>query len=278
MAKAAKLRSEEDVVDLQGRRVLITGASRGIGEALARRFAEAGARVALLARNAEALRALADELGGTAHPADLADPGVVAGLLERVEAEGGPVDVLVNNAGVDGGGYFPELDPEEIDRVFQVNLVAPVQLCRQVLPGMLERARGRIVNVSSIAGVAAFPGMVAYASTKAGLSHFTEILALDLRGLPVGTTLVELGPVPTDMLDRIDAYQPSRDSFDRGYRLGLIVDVPRERVADEVVRAVERDRAHVLLPKRAIAYPLLAQLPREIARLTLTGIRHREEN
>jgi short-subunit dehydrogenase len=264
-------------MDLSGRRVLITGASRGIGEALARRFAAAGAEVALLARSAEALRALADELGGSAHPADLADPAAVAGLVERVERDGGPVDILVNNAALDGGGYFPDLDAGEIGDVFQVNLVSAVQLCRQVLPGMLDRGRGRIVNISSMAGIAAFPGMAAYAATKAGLSQFTETLALDLKGLPVGTTLVELGPIPTDMLERVDDYGPTRDSFDRGYRLGLIVDVPRERVADDVVRAVERDRAHVRLPKRAIVYPLLAQVPREIARLALTGISHREE-
>jgi len=266
-----------DGVELDGRRALITGASRGIGEALARRFAEAGADVALVARNEDAIRALADELGGTAHPADLADPAVVSGLVDRVEADGGPIDVLVNNAGLDGGGYFPAMEPGELDRVLHVNLVAVLQLCRQVLPGMLERGRGRIVNISSMAGAAAFPGMAAYAATKAGLSHFTETLALDLRGLPVGTTLVELGPIPTDMLDHVDTYQPTRDAFDRGYRLGLIVDVPRERVADEVVRAVERDRMHVRLPKRAAGYPLLTQLPRELTRLTLTGIRHRED-
>jgi len=264
-------------MDLTDRRVLITGASRGIGEALARRFAEAGAQVALLARSPEALRALADELGGTAHPADLADPEAVTGLVERVEAEGGPVDVLVNNAALDGGGYFPEIDPDEIGAVVQVNLAAVLQLCRQALPGMLERGQGRIVNISSMAGVAAFPGMAVYAATKAGLSQFTETLALDLRGLRVGTTLVELGPIPTDLLDRVDAYPPTRDSFDRAYRLGLIADVPRERVAEEVVRAVERDRAHVRLPKRAVAYPLMTQLPRELTRLTLTGVRHRRE-
>jgi short-subunit dehydrogenase len=264
-------------VDLDGRRVLITGASRGIGEALAHRFAEAGASVALLARNEAALRALADELGGTAHPTDLAEPAAIPGLIDRIEAEGGPLDVLVNNAALDGGGYFPGLDPDELERVFQVNLVAAVRLCRQVLPGMLDRGRGRIVNISSMAGVAAFPGMAAYAATKAGLSHFTEALALDLKGLAVGTTLVELGPIPTDMLDHVDAYQPTRDSFARAYRLGLIVDVPRERVADEVVRAVEQDHMHVRLPKRAVGFPLLTQLPREVTRLGLTGIRHREE-
>jgi short-subunit dehydrogenase len=264
-------------MDLAGRRVLITGASRGIGEALARRFAGAGADVALVARNAEALDALAGELGGTAVVADLADPAAVTGVVERVEADGGPVDVLVNNAALDGGGWFPELDPDAVADVVQVNLAAALQLCRQALPGMLERRRGRIVNISSMAGVSAFPGMAAYAATKAGLTQFTEILALDLKGLPVGTTLVELGPIPTDMLDRVESYQPTRDAFARAYRFGLIADVPRDRVAAEVVRAVQRDRAHVRLPKRAMASPLIAQLPREVARLGLTGIRHQEK-
>jgi short-subunit dehydrogenase len=245
---------------------------------MAHRFAEAGAEVVLVARTASALRELADELGGTAHPADLADPRVVADLIEQVEARAGPVDVLVNNAALDGGGWFPDIDPEELDRVFRVNLTSAAELCRQVLPGRLERGRGRIVNVSSMAAVAAFPGMVAYAASKAGLSQFTEILALDLRGLPVGTTLVELGPVPTELLDRADEYQPTRDAFDRSYRLGLIVDVPPERVADEVVRAVKRDRAHVRLPWRTAGYPLLAQVPREVVRFTLSGMRHREES
>ena len=196
-------------MDLNGRRVLITGASRGIGEATARRFADAGATVALVARNADALEQLATELSGTAHPADLTDPDTVDALIGRVEDESGPVDVLVNNAGVDSVGAFVEMDPGDLQRIYQLNLVAPVQLTRQVLPGMLERGRGRIVNVSSLAGVAAYPGMVSYASTKAGLSQFTEVLALDLQGLPVGTTLVELGPIPTDMLDNVESYAPT---------------------------------------------------------------------
>jgi short-subunit dehydrogenase len=265
-------------MDVRGRRVLITGASRGIGEAMARRFAEAGARLALVARSASTLEQLADELDGTAHPADLADPAAVSDLVGRVEAAAGPVDVLVNNAALDGGGWFPDIDPGELDRVFQVNLTSAAQLCRQVLPGMLDRGGGHIVNVSSMAAVAAFPGMAAYAATKAGLSQFTEILALDLRDLPVGTTLVELGPVRTELLARADEYRPTRDAFDRGYRLGLIADVPRERVADEVVRAVERGRAHVRLPWRAVGFSLLAQLPREVVRVALSDLPHREES
>src|ERR1700691_5541261 len=98
-------------MQLQGKRVLITGASRGIGEALAHRFAGAGAKVALVARSQNALRSVAAELGGSAHPADLSDPTEVATLIQRVEDEAGPIDVLVNNAGLDVVGGFCEAPP-----------------------------------------------------------------------------------------------------------------------------------------------------------------------
>lgn len=261
-------------MDLQGRRVLVTGASRGIGEATARAFAAAGATVALVARDAARLTALADELGGSAHPCDLTDAAATAELVPTVEAEAGPIDVLVNNAGLAPGGFFPDLDPVELEAAYRVNLLAPVELCRAVLPAMLQRGRGHLVNVSSLAGVAAYPGMAVYASTKAGLTQFTEVLALDLKGLPVGTTVVQLGPIPTDMLDHVNDYAPTRDSFDRGYRLRLIVDIPREQVADAIVDAVRRDRSHVRLPRRAAAFPLLAEAPRRISDLLLTGVRH----
>src|SRR5438270_4851520 len=115
-------------MELAGRRVLITGASRGIGEALARRFATAGAGVALVARSEEPLKRLASETGGVAFPADLNDRAAVRGLIERVEADGGPVDVLVNNAGIDLAGWLPGAEPAELERLYQVNLVAPAVL------------------------------------------------------------------------------------------------------------------------------------------------------
>src|SRR4051794_41330622 len=95
-------------MDVHGKRVLITGASRGIGEAMAERFAAAGATVALVARSADAIEKLAERLGGTAHPCDLTDTDAVVGLIDRVEQEAGPVDVLVNNAGIDAGGWALE--------------------------------------------------------------------------------------------------------------------------------------------------------------------------
>jgi uncharacterized protein len=264
-------------MELQGKRVLITGASRGIGEALAIAFAGAGARVALVARSEGPLKELASRLGGTAHPADLSDTETVNGLIARVEADGGPVDVLVNNAGLDMANAFVNTDARDLDQIYRVNLLAPVQLTRQVLPGMLSRGSGHIVNISSMAGTAVFPGLVAYSSTKAGLTHFTAGLRADLRGKPIGTTVVELGPIPTDMLDHVDDYKPTGDSFKRSYRLQLLVDVPKETVAADVVEAVQKNRRHVRHPKRAALFPLLAEAPRRTVELLLTGVRHQAD-
>jgi short-subunit dehydrogenase len=263
-------------MDLQRRRVLVTGASRGIGEELARSFAAAGATLALVARSEAPLKALAGEIDGVAFPTDLADPTVTAQLLDRVERDGGPVDVLVNNAGVDLAGAFQNAEPAALEQVFRVNLLTPVQLCRQAIPRMLERGRGHIVNISSLAGVGAFPGLAAYSSSKAGLSHFTAGLRADLRGLPVNTTLVEVGPIPTDMLSHVDNYRPTALSFRRFYRLQLLVDKPRELLADQVVNAVAHNKKHVRLPRRAALFPLLTEAPRRTTELLLARVPHQD--
>jgi short-subunit dehydrogenase len=259
-------------MQLAGARVLVTGASRGIGAAIAARFAEGGARVALVARSAEPLQALATALGGTAHVADLADHQQLAGLVSRVEADGGPVDVLVNNAGVGLAAHLAGCDAETVERTYRLNLLAPAELCRQAVPGMLRRGRGHLVNVSSFAGVAAFPGLCVYGSSKAGLSHLTAGLRADLRGTAVRTTLVEVGPVPSDLLDGLNAYGPTDGSFRRMHRLRLLADVTAADVATAVVRAVRRDRRHVRLPRRGAVAPLLAEVPRRVVELVLTGV------
>ena len=261
-------------MELEGKRALITGASRGIGEALARAFADAGATVALVARTEEALRPLAVELGGSAHVADLSDPPQVATLMHRVEDEVGPVDVLVNNAGIDNIVGFTDTLDDDLRRVTEVNYLAPAELCRQAVPRMLRRGGGYIVNVSSLAGCVALPGLVDYSASKAALSHFTAGLRADLRGLPIRTTLVELGPIPTDMQTRAENYAPTANSFRRFYRTRLIVDVPREKVAEQVVSAVMKNRNHVRLPKRAVVFPILAEVPRRTTELLLTGVPH----
>ena len=263
-------------MELRGKRVLITGASRGIGEALADKFTDAGASVALVARTRGALETLAARLGGTAHAADLSDPVQVADLIKRVEDEAGPVDVLVNNAGTGTACGFTDAPDEALREVTEVNYLAPAELCRQVIPLMLRRGGGHIVNVSSLAGTAVFPGLVTYSASKAALSHFTAGLRADLRGLPIGTTLVELGPVPTDMLAGTDDFQPTAKSFERFYRARLSVDVPRAKVADEIVRAVQKGKKHVRLPKRSAVSSMLAEAPRRFTELALTGVRPRE--
>jgi short-subunit dehydrogenase len=261
-------------VNLAGRRALVTGASRGIGEAIARELAARGAAVALVARSEGPLKQLATELDGVAYPADLAEPDQVEELLARVEADG-PIDILVNNAGLDEAGWFPEMAADRQRAILQVNLATPMTLCRQVIPGMLERGRGHVVNVSSLGGVAPLPGLTAYGTTKAGLSHFTAGLRADLKGLPVGTTLVELGPVPSDMLTEVKAYPPTGDGFQRAYRLRILADVAREKVAADVVAAIEHDRRHVRHPKRALAFSLAAEFPRRFAEVLLSGVRPR---
>jgi short-subunit dehydrogenase len=262
-------------MELQGRRVLITGASRGIGEALAEKFAAAGSTVALVARTKDAIESTAARLGGSAHVADLSDPEQVANLIGRVEDEAGPVDVLVNNAGNGMPAGFADAPDDILRMTTEVCYLAPAELCRQAIPRMLRRGGGHIVNVSSLAGTAVVPGLVTYSAAKAALSHFTAGLRTDFRGLPLGTTLVELGPVPTDMLAQADDYEPTGKSFARFYRLGMFADVPREKVAAEVVNAVQKGKRHVRLPKRGAAMAMFVEMPRRSTELLLTGVPHR---
>ncbi len=242
---------------------------------MAAELAGAGARLALVARSRDGLEEVAASLpSATVHPCDLAEPLEVEGLVGRVEAEGGPVDVLVNNAGLAHAGDLLAIDQADVRQVFQVNLLTPVELCRQVLPGMLDRGAGHVVNISSLAGVAAFPGLAVYASTKAGLTQFTAAMRADLRGRPIGTTLVEVGPVPTEMLDAIDRYEPLHRSFARFARLQLLPDTPPERVAREVVAAITAGRRHVRLPRRAAGFALLHEAPRRLTEVLLTRVPH----
>jgi uncharacterized protein len=259
-------------MELQGRRVLVTGASRGIGEALAVAFAKAGAHVVVTARSEDQIRGLADRIGGVALAADLSDPHVLADLLERIEAEWGSVDVLVNNAGAEDSAYLPEQSGQAIDDMVNVNVRATIHLSRLALPRMLARGEGHIVNVSSMGGAAVFPGLAVYSATKAAISHFTAGLRADLRGLPIGTTLVELGPIQTKMLAQVNAYEPARAAYARFYRLHLVVDTPTERVAQAVVAAVRKSRRHVRLPSRAGLLPALAEAPRWLMEMLLTGV------
>jgi uncharacterized protein len=259
-------------MELTGRLVVVTGASRGIGEAIAAAAAARGARVVGVARNAELVARSMTAVGGAAVVADLGDAAQVDGLVARIEAEHGLVDVWVNNAGVDEIGLFADATAARVRTIHQINLLAPIELCRQVLPGMRSRGRGHLVNVSSMAGSAAFAGMTLYASTKGGLSTFHRVLRSEMRGGPVGSTLVELGPVPTDMLDQVNALRPVEAMFRRMARLQLLPNVPREVVAAQVVLAVERERRYVRLPRRAALFPQLSAAPQKFVDLFGVGL------
>jgi short-subunit dehydrogenase len=262
-------------MELQGKRVLITGASRGIGRSIAAAMAGAGAEVALVARDAAALEVLAKDLGGTAHPCDLLDRAERARLLERVEDEAGPVDVVVNNAGLHHGATLWETSAERIAAQVELNLLAPLELCRQAIPRMLERGSGHLVNVASLAAVAATPGMTAYAATKAGVAHGGAALRDELKGLPIGLTTVMVAGVPTDMLEAGEGYAPFAKAFERLRRIQLAPDTPADQLAAAVVRGVERGTRTVYLPRRALPFVALAEAPRKIVGLALVGVPRR---
>jgi short-subunit dehydrogenase len=218
-------------VNLGGRSVLLTGATGGLGGAIARGLAARGATVILSGRRAEQLEALADEIGGRAVAADLAERDAPARLLE----EAGDIDVLVANAALPGSGELTSFSPAEIDRVLDVNLRAPIMLARLLVEPMTARRSGHLVFVSSLSGKAAGPHSSLYSATKFGLRGFSLGLRQDLADAGVGVSCVSPGFI--------------RDAgmfADSGVTLppGVGTSSPDE-VAAGVIRAIERDRAEV---------------------------------
>ena len=257
---------------LAGARVVVTGASRGIGAELAGALARRGARVVLVARSREPLEKLAADLDGEAFPADLTDASVLEPLVRKIEADG-PIDVLVNNAGIDLTGALTEVSPEEIQQLFAVNLLAPVLLSRAVIPGMVARDRGHILNVSSLAGTNMLPGVVPYSTSKAGLSHFTAGLRAELKGTGVTTTLAEIGPVEGSMIDSLRSHEPTRRALARLTHLRVVVDMEMSTVINALVGAIEHERKHLRLPKRDALFPIITETPRRLTEIMLAGVK-----
>jgi short-subunit dehydrogenase len=249
----------------------VTGASRGIGEAIARIAAERGARVTGVARTEGALTALAAATGGAALAADLTDPAEVDGLLARAEALSGPVDVLVNNAGVMLLDSIFELTNEQTVQMLQLNLYAPIQLTRLVLPGMRERGRGRVFNMSSIAAATGIPGMSVYSATKAGLSHFTRVLRQDLKQTNIAVGYLEVGPVATDLYHDV-TYGPALRTIKRFQRLGTLPEFAADRVARQVVDAIVKEKRVVRLPRRIAYMGALCASPQRMNEPIMGGI------
>lgn len=195
----------EGPASLEGCSALVTGASRGIGRATARELARAGARVFLLSRSRKALEELAGEIGGTVVVADVAEEGSVVRATDALQEElEGPPEVVVNAAGVFSLSPFAETDPAEVERNLEVNLTGTFRVIRQLLPGMLRRGDGRIVNVGSVAGRKPLPGNAAYSASKYGLRGMHEVLLEELRGTGVRATLLEPAATDTSIWDRMD--------------------------------------------------------------------------
>jgi short-subunit dehydrogenase len=224
-------------VDLAGKTALLSGATGGLGRAIAEALAGRGATLVLSSRKREALDELARSLPGDGHRtvvADLAEEGAA----ERLAGEAGEVDVLVANAGLPASGKLVDFSQDEIGRALRVNVEAPIRMTRTLLPGMRERGAGHLVYISSLAGKVATPRSSLYSATKFGLRGFGLGLRADLRGSGIGVSVVMPGFV-----------REAGMFHDSGAKSPLGTCSPRE-VGDAVVDAIERDRSEVEVAPR----------------------------
>lgn len=241
--------------ELRGRTALVTGASGGIGTFIARELAREGMNLVLSGRREQALASVVEELRGLgvqAHavPADLLDLSQPDVLIERSEAVLGPVDVLVNNAGLELTSAFTNYTREELISVVNVNLTAPLLLTHRVLPGMLARGRGHVVFISSLAGKLGPGYEEPYAATKAGLVGLTQSLRSEYLGAPVGFSVICPGFVAGDGM-----YQRM---VEEGITSNRVIGATTvEKVSEKVVEAIRRDRPEIIESGRPVR-PIIA--------------------
>lgn len=218
--------------DLSGRKALVTGASGGIGEAVARALHSQGATVGLHGTRVEKLETLAGELGERVmlFPANLSDREEVSELGGKAETEMEGVDILVNNAGISRDGLFVRMSDEDWDAVLEVNLTAAFRLTRELTHPMMRRRFGRIVNISSVVGVMGNPGQANYCASKAGLIGFSKSLAQEIAGRNVTVNCVAPGFIESAMTDKLNEKQ----------REGIMSTIPMKRMGTgaEVATAV----------------------------------------
>ncbi len=210
--------------DLTGRKALVTGASGGLGGAIARALHAQGATVALSGTRASALEAVAAELGERAHvcPADLSDTASVEALVPAAEAALGGLDILVNNAGVTRDNLLMRMKDDEWDAVIAVNLTAAFRLSRAAVKGMMRRRHGRIVTIGSVVGSIGNPGQVNYAASKAGLLGLTKALAAEVASRGITVNLVAPGFIASPMTEGLTEAQ----------RTGLLGTIPMARLGE----------------------------------------------
>src|SRR5438128_1395008 len=230
---------------MEPRNAVLTGASRGIGPYIARALAARDMNLLLVARSEPELARLAKELRShdrvvAIAPVDLANPQAARQIAAAAAAVLGGVDVLVNNAAVELQRRFHKLQGDEIETVIRVDLIAPVELTHQLLPGMLERVYGRIVNISSIAGHVGFPYTEAYAASKDGLIAFSRVLRNDYRRDGVSASAIVLGAVKNAGLGQ-------RTLDELGLKTNTAFMVTPEKVARAVVRAIEKEKAEIVV-------------------------------
>ncbi|KQQ46051.1 oxidoreductase [Rhizobium sp. Leaf311] len=200
---------------------LVTGASSGIGAAVVERLRRENIEVHAIARSADALNELAERTGCISHAIDVTDRAAVSQLVSKVQ-----FDILVNNAGVDRPKKFLQADAEDIDLLVDVNLRAVLHLCRLVVPGMVNRDRGHVVNISSIAGNYNFGGNSTYHVVKAGVAMLSNQLRIDAFGKRVRVTEICPGRVATDIFNHVHGNDPSvRERFIDGFELPTAQDI-----------------------------------------------------
>jgi short-subunit dehydrogenase len=242
-------------MDLEGRTALLTGATGGLGRAIATALAARGARLILSSRKTEELVKLARSLPGGGHTtlvSDLAEDGAALALLEQA----GDIDVLVANAALPASGLLEGFSQDQIGRAFRVNLESPVRMTRELLPGWQKRGSGHFVFVSSISGFVTTPRASLYAATKFGLRGFALNLREDLRGTGIGVSVITPGAIrDAGMFADSGAAPPP----------GLGTGTPQQ-VGNAVVRAIERDKSEIsVAPLRQRALARFAMLAPEIS-------------
>ena len=220
---------------------LVTGASRGIGREVAKQAVDRGARVGLVARSAADLDEVLALVGGrgVAVTADVADAAQVSDAVRQVEDALGPVDVVVANAGIGAFGPFAATDVDEIERLTRVNWLGTAYVIRAVLPGMVERRRGHVAVVASVAGRMGAPLEALYSATKFAQVGLAEALAVEVAPYGIGVSVVNPGPVATDF------FAARGHAYDRRFPRP----VSPERVAAAVVDAVEHGQAERFVPR-----------------------------
>ncbi|MEZ4257705.1 MAG: SDR family NAD(P)-dependent oxidoreductase [Polyangiaceae bacterium] len=227
------------------RHVVVTGASSGIGEALARAFLDRGDRVTLAARRVSLLEALAADHEGRAfvHAVDLGDPDNAAGLLDAARAEHGPIDVLVNNAGVQIVGPSEDTDFDAGVRLLTLNVHTPLRLTTLALPEMIARRSGTIVDVASMAAIAPTPGMLFYNASKGALAAASEGLRGEVRRHGVHVVTVYPGPVKSAM------EAAAREKYQDSAAVQKVPTGTAEELARLVLRAIDKKTPRVVYPK-----------------------------